>query len=109
VRTARAECGISQGKLGSAIGVTFQQVQKYERAANRISASMLAEIAVVVRKPITYFYDPVKYKPNTRGEEMAEFVASRAGSQLIAAAVDLDPALRQHLIDIARSMNRVAA
>jgi len=49
--------GLSQEKLGEALGLTFQQVQKYERGANRIGASRLLEIARVLEVPVAFFYD----------------------------------------------------
>ncbi|TWB17176.1 helix-turn-helix protein [Nitrospirillum amazonense] len=57
VRLRRTLIGMSQEKLGEAIGLTFQQVQKYERGANRISASMLHKIAQVLDVPISFFFD----------------------------------------------------
>jgi transcriptional regulator with XRE-family HTH domain len=56
VRSRRAECNISQDELGEAIGVTFQQVQKYENAINRITMSRLQRIAEALDVPISYFY-----------------------------------------------------
>lgn len=109
VKAARQECKLSQADLGVSIGVTFQQVQKYEKAKNRISASTLADIAATVQKPITYFFEPPKYKPNTKGEELAEFAASAVGSKLIAVANELTPAMQQSLIDIGRTMGKVTA
>jgi transcriptional regulator with XRE-family HTH domain len=109
VRTARGELQMSQDKLGQALGLTFQQVQKYEKGTNRISTSTLLRIAVILQKPMTYFIAEPKYKPNTKGEEMAEFVASRIGTQLIGAAMELPPHLQQSLLDLARSMNKAAA
>jgi transcriptional regulator with XRE-family HTH domain len=49
--------GVSQEKLADALGLTFQQVQKYERGANRVSASKLYEIASALRSPVSYFFD----------------------------------------------------
>jgi len=49
--------GVSQEKLADALGLTFQQVQKYERGANRVSASKLYEIAAALHTPISYFFD----------------------------------------------------
>jgi len=49
--------GVSQEKLAAALGLTFQQVQKYERGANRVSASKLYEIAATLRAPIAYFFE----------------------------------------------------
>ena len=57
VRMQRMALGMSQEKLGDAIGLTFQQVQKYEKGANRISASRLQQIAHVLGVPVTYFFD----------------------------------------------------
>ena len=49
--------GVSQEKLAEALGLTFQQVQKYERGTNRVSASKLYEIAAMLKAPIAYFFD----------------------------------------------------
>ena len=55
VRMRRTLLGISQEKLGQALGLTFQQVQKYERGANRISASRLRDISQILDVPSSYF------------------------------------------------------
>ncbi|MBQ7674010.1 MAG: helix-turn-helix domain-containing protein [Alphaproteobacteria bacterium] len=57
VKQRRAVIGMSQDKLGSYLGITFQQVQKYEKGVNRISASMLYTIATVLNTDIQYFID----------------------------------------------------
>jgi transcriptional regulator with XRE-family HTH domain len=57
VRLRRTLLGMSQEKLGEAIGLTFQQVQKYERGANRISASRLYDLSVVLDVPVSFFFD----------------------------------------------------
>jgi len=57
IRLRRKEMGVSQEKLAEAIGLTFQQVQKYERAANRVSASKLYEMARALKTSIAYFYE----------------------------------------------------
>src|SRR3954463_6773886 len=57
VRLRRTLCGRSQEKLGEAIGLTFQQVQKYERGANRIAASRLHELSRVLDVPMAFFFD----------------------------------------------------
>lgn len=57
IRLRRKELGVSQEKLAIALGITFQQVQKYERGANRISASKLWETARALSVPIAYFYE----------------------------------------------------
>jgi transcriptional regulator with XRE-family HTH domain len=57
IRLRRRMQGVSQEKLAEALGLTFQQVQKYERGANRVSASKLYEIASALRSPVSYFFD----------------------------------------------------
>jgi transcriptional regulator with XRE-family HTH domain len=57
LRLRRNMLGLSQEKLGEAIGLTFQQVQKYERGANRIGASRLHELSRVLDVPVTFFFD----------------------------------------------------
>ena len=57
IRMRRKELNISQEKLAEALGLTFQQVQKYERAANRVSASKLFEIARALNANVAYFYE----------------------------------------------------
>lgn len=57
VRLRRTLLGMSQEKLGDALGLTFQQVQKYERGANRIGASRLFDLSRVLEVPVAYFYD----------------------------------------------------
>jgi transcriptional regulator with XRE-family HTH domain len=57
IRMRRKELGMTQDKLAQALGLTFQQVQKYERGANRVSASKLWEMARALKAPVAYFYD----------------------------------------------------
>jgi transcriptional regulator with XRE-family HTH domain len=57
MRLRRTMLGISQEKLGTALALTFQQVQKYERGANRISASRLHEISKVLKVPVAFFFE----------------------------------------------------
>ncbi len=58
LRVKRTELGVSQQALAALVGVTFQQVQKYEKGSNRVSASRLLEIARALDVPITYFFEP---------------------------------------------------
>lgn len=56
LRLARTLIGMSQEKLGDALGITFQQVQKYEKGTNRIGGSRMAEIAFVLKQPVNFFF-----------------------------------------------------
>jgi transcriptional regulator with XRE-family HTH domain len=111
VKERRTSLGFSQQRLASAIGVTFQQVQKYERAANRIGASRLYLLARVLDVPVSFFYgddDPAL----TRGfaESPAEnFDADplrrRETVELVNAFYDIaDPERRRRFFELARSL-----
>lgn len=56
IRAARKECGLTQEQLAAEVGLTFQQIQKYEKAVNRVSAGLLYEFSIVLEKPFTYFF-----------------------------------------------------
>lgn len=57
LRHARLEIGKTQTEVGQALGVAFQQIQKYESGANRISAATLHELALLLGKPVQFFFD----------------------------------------------------
>src|SRR5436853_6692913 len=65
VRMRRMMLAMSQEKLGDALGLTFQQVQKYEKGANRIGASRLQQIAHILQVPVSFFFDGA---PNAPGQ-----------------------------------------
>src|SRR5581483_4327424 len=62
VRLRRTALGMSQEKLGDAIGLTFQQVQKYERGTNRIGASRLYELSRVLEVPVSFFFEELDHE-----------------------------------------------
>ncbi len=70
IRMRRRMQGVSQEKLAEALGLTFQQVQKYERGANRVSASKLYEIAASLRTPVGYFFEGLA-DPSQEGQSGA--------------------------------------
>lgn len=80
VRLRRTLLGMSQEKLGEAIGTTFQQVQKYEKGANRIGCSRLYDLARVLDVPLAYFFD-----------DMAEAVAANSPARLMAGIGPIEP------------------
>lgn len=106
---------LSQEKLGEAIGLTFQQVQKYERGANRIGASRLMELSRVLDVPVSFFFDetdPVRAPaiPNGFAESPQEGFDSdpmrkRETLELIAAYYTIeDAAVRRRLFDLAKAL-----
>lgn len=56
IRTLRLERGLSQAELGTMLGISFQQIQKYEKGVNRVSAGRLHRVAEVLQVPVTFFY-----------------------------------------------------
>ena len=58
MRQARRELGLTQDALASLLGVTFQQIQKYEAGQSRLSAGRLRDVAIALRKPVGFFYEP---------------------------------------------------
>ena len=81
IRDIRNQCGISQEKLGEAIGVSFQQVQKYERGLNRVSCGKLAAIAQLCNTPIsTFFHLEVNKLVPTEKQSLCMALARKASS-----------------------------
>jgi transcriptional regulator with XRE-family HTH domain len=77
IRVRRRQVGVSQEKLAEALNLTFQQVQKYEKGTNRVSASKLYEIAASLTVPVTYFFEGL----DSPGGDSAEKGESKLASQ----------------------------
>ena len=103
---------MSQERLGELLGLTFQQVQKYEKGINRIGAGRLFEVAGILDVPIDYFYEDVSRRPagaHGFAEEGAapvmEFVSSPEGLQLSLAFTRIkDPKVRKRVLDLVKSL-----
>jgi transcriptional regulator with XRE-family HTH domain len=108
VRIRRMLIGMSQERLGDLLGLTFQQVQKYEKGINRIGAGRLFEIARILDVPIDFFYDGVGATSDGLGESSApvmEFVSSTEGLQLSLAFMKIrDPKVRKRVLDLVKSL-----
>src|SRR3982074_1210983 len=93
VRMRRMMLGVSQEKLGDALDLTFQQVQKYEKGTNRIGASRLQHISQILQVPVAFFFDGVRYQPGQSkglGEVptpayVSDFLATSEGLALVKA------------------------
>ena len=99
--------GISQERLADAIGLTFQQVQKYERASNRVSASKLWDTARVLKTPISYFFEGLS--ETTGGDHAAPlghaFLLMPEGLELAASFPKIKNAqVRRRILDLVRAM-----
>src|SRR6187431_2424895 len=72
VRMRRIMLGMSQEKLGDALGLTFQQVQKYEKGTNRIGASRLQQISDILKVPVSFFFEGAPTGPGQSSSGMGE-------------------------------------
>ena len=109
IRMRRQMLHMSQQKLGDALGLTFQQVQKYENGGNRISAGRLLELTRILNVPIGYFFEgcpcsdgkaPSK-AANDDLSDITRFMASRDGIELIRLFMRLkNPRLRRYLLGL---------
>ncbi len=118
VRLRRKELGLSQQKLAATLGITFQQIQKYEKGTNRIGASRLQHISRILQVPISFFFDGAPEIPGqkTGKTEMpspayvSDFLASPDGLALTKAFTDItDSKLRRRLVDLVEEIAAVAA
>ena len=109
VRMRRMMLGMSQEKLGDGLSLTFQQVQKYEKGTNRISASRLQQISHILQVPVTFFFEgtpSVSGAPQTKGTTpspayVTDFLATRDGHSLIKAFMRIKKSkLRRHIVDL---------
>lgn len=109
LRRRRLELGLSQLRVARAIGVTFQQIQKYERGSNRVVASRLYDLANVLHVPVEYFFAELDSGRSAEAREDQVFGAGypspRETRNLITAYHEIaDPALRKKLIELVRSV-----
>ena len=108
VRMRRMMLAMSQEKLGDALGLTFQQVQKYEKGTNRIGASRLKQISQILQVPVEFFFEgapSVDGFGNAGGEASAnyvsDFLASSEGLSLTKAFTRIkDAKLRRRIVDL---------
>lgn len=111
IRMRRKVLGVSQERLAEELGLTFQQVQKYERGANRVSASKLYEIARALSVPVAYFFDGL-VDPAAQGvaedgadQFMHEFLMTPEGLELAATFSKIKRTrIRRRLLDLVRCM-----
>lgn len=126
VRQRRTLLGMSQEKLGDAVGLTFQQIQKYERGTNRIGCSRLYEFSKVLDVPVSYFFDemPVNVlvgRPGGRGrgkglaEGAADFqrekdpLAKRETLELVRAYYKItEPRVRKRIFEMVKTVGQTS-
>ena len=109
IRLRRKTLKMSQEQLGEQLGITFQQVQKYERGTNRVGASRLWGISKVLQVPVQFFYDglpdAVDGGDNPQPPEIYEFINSTDGVQLAHAVSQIkNRSVRRQILELARSL-----
>jgi transcriptional regulator with XRE-family HTH domain len=110
IRFRRRTLKISQEKLAESLGLTFQQIQKYERGANRVSASKLQEIASSLNTSVGYFFEGLPTAGNAgkskqdSADTLTRFLASAENLELVTLLPRLSPAVRRHLLGLARAL-----
>ena len=112
MRVRRLEVGMSQEKLGEFLGITFQQVQKYEKGTNRVSISRLHQIAQALETPISYFYEGAADGLDAQGglgdPELAgvasDFLKLGDGRALMRSFVGMTTAQRRQVIEFVRQI-----
>ncbi|KAA3531684.1 XRE family transcriptional regulator [Agrobacterium tumefaciens] len=114
IRLRRTMLGMSQEKLGESLGITFQQIQKYEKGTNRVGASRLQNISAILNVPVSFFFEdaPGDQAVGTTGMAEAsssnyvvDFLSSAEGLQLNRAFVKIaDPKVRRRLVDLVKSL-----
>ncbi len=104
LRLRRTLLGISQEKLGESVGLTFQQIQKYERGANRVGASRLYEFSRVLDVPVSFFFDDMNEQTKaTRGRR----IDPKTLSDNDQAELESDPLARRETLELVRAYYKI--
>ena len=107
IRMRRKILGLSQERLANALGITFQQVQKYEDGSNRVAASRLQAMSIALEVPVTYFFpDDARAPGGTREEvDMMDFMSTSEGLALSRAFARIRSArVRRKVVQLARAL-----
>jgi len=102
VRLRRTLLGLSQEKLGEAVGLTFQQIQKYERGANRIGASRMYDLSHVLDVPVSFFFDDMPEEIKRRDDTPADRLGDITHEE-----VEKDPLTRRETLELVRAYYKV--
>jgi transcriptional regulator with XRE-family HTH domain len=105
LRRRRRLLGLTQQQLALAVGIRFQQIQKYECGANRISAARLWQLAEALETPVAYFYDGLAEAAAREEDRGGEMFSRKETLDLIQAYYRLSERPRRRLLDLAKSLN----
>jgi transcriptional regulator with XRE-family HTH domain len=103
MRLRRTLLGLSQDELGQRLGLTFQQVQKYERGANRIGASRLFDLASILEVPVSFFFDDMT--DDVRSHSPVAVIKGTADTAAPAPGYVRDPLHRREILELVRDFD----
>jgi len=104
MRQRRTLLGMSQSKVGEAVGLTFQQIQKYERGFNRIGSSRLYELAKVLDVPVSYFFDEMPSSALSGRPMPGRKGFGEAGTP---SGQDKDPLIKRETLELVRAYYKI--
>ena len=114
IRLRRNMIAMSQEKLGERLGITFQQIQKYEKGTNRVGASRLQAISAILNVPVEYFFQdapredgqtPIGFSEDAAAPLVPDFLSSAESMQLSRAFMKIsDPKVRRKIIDLIKTL-----
>ncbi|HET7413983.1 MAG TPA: helix-turn-helix transcriptional regulator [Pararhizobium sp.] len=117
IRLRRTMLGMSQEKLGDSLGITFQQIQKYEKGTNRVGASRLQNISAILNVPVAFFFEDAPgdagggagLAESSSPNYVVDFLSSSEGLQLNRAFVKIqDPKVRRKIVDLVKALGSEA-
>jgi transcriptional regulator with XRE-family HTH domain len=115
IRSRRSALQMSQGTLAKGLGLTFQQVQKYEKGTNRVGASRLQAIAAILGVPVSFFFDDAPQQPGATRRKaaevpsvdfVAEFLRNKNGQRLVKAFLRIKaPIVRRSIVNMVQAIS----
>ncbi len=106
IRAGRKLLAMSQSDLGEKLGVTFQQVQKYEKGTNRVGASRLNDLSQILGVPPGWFYEGMPKDPNRspeKSDQLAVFMRDPFAARIVTAFPGLNPDVKRQLVNLMES------
>ena len=106
IRHRRWTIGMTQQQLAEAVGIKFQQIQKYETGMNRVSASRLWDIAIAMEVPVSFFFEGLDQQGPSAAE--LDLITDKEALQLIRAYYSIPEAQRRQIFELARVLSQAA-
>lgn len=112
LRRRRRLLGLTQQNLASEVGIRFQQIQKYECGANRVSAARLFELSEALRVPVQYFYEGLSEFEDAGNDDDVQalppgILSKKETMDLVRAYYQMEEGPRKHLLDLAKSLTHL--